>query len=62
MGRGAQIPPSQPNGWKTYAPSPIAFTSADTPPVALDRNVLAAVRNAFADAARRASRLGLDFI
>lgn len=40
---GAQIPPSQPNGWKTYAPSPIAFTAADIPPVALDRDDLAAV-------------------
>jgi len=59
---GAQMPSGQPNGWKTYAPSPIAFTAADTPPVALDRDDLAAVRNAFADAARRASRLGLDFI
>jgi len=59
---GAQIPPGQPNGWKTYAPSPIAFTAADKPPVALDRDGLAAVRNAFVDAARRASRLGLDFI
>ena len=59
---GAQIPPGQPNGWKTYAPSPIAFAAADTPPVALDRDGLAAIRNAFAAAARRASRLGLDFI
>jgi 2,4-dienoyl-CoA reductase-like NADH-dependent reductase (Old Yellow Enzyme family) len=59
---GAQIPPSQPNGWKTYAPSPIAFTVTDIPPIALDRDDLTAIRNAFADAARRASRLGLDFI
>jgi 2,4-dienoyl-CoA reductase-like NADH-dependent reductase (Old Yellow Enzyme family) len=59
---GAQIPPSQPNGWKTYAPSLIAFAPADTSPVALSRDDLAAVRDAFADAARRASRLGLDFI
>ena len=59
---GTQIPPGQPNGWKTYAPSPIAFAAADTPPVALDRNGLAAIRHAFAAAARRASRIGLDFI
>jgi 2,4-dienoyl-CoA reductase-like NADH-dependent reductase (Old Yellow Enzyme family) len=59
---GAQIPPGQRNGWKTYAPSPIAFATSDIPPVALDRDDLAAVRNAFAAAARRASRLGLDFI
>jgi 2,4-dienoyl-CoA reductase-like NADH-dependent reductase (Old Yellow Enzyme family) len=59
---GAQIPLGQQNGWKTYAPSPIAFAAADTAPVALDREGLAAIRNAFADAARRASRLGFDFI
>ena len=59
---GAQIPPGQSNGWKTYAPSPIAFAASDTPPVALDRDGLTAIRAAFADAARRASRLGLDFI
>ena len=54
----AQIPPGLPNGWKTYAPSPIAFTASDTPPVALDRDGLAAIRNAFAAAARRASGSG----
>jgi 2,4-dienoyl-CoA reductase-like NADH-dependent reductase (Old Yellow Enzyme family) len=59
---GAQVPPSQPNGWQTYAPSSIAFAATDTPPVALDGDGLAEVRNAFSDAARRASRLGLDFI
>src|SRR6202007_150578 len=35
---------------------------ADTPPVALDRHGLAAIRNAFAAAAWRASGLGMDFI
>ena len=59
---GAQMLPGQPNGWMTYAPSPIAFAVADKPPVALNRAGLAAIRNAFADARRRASRLGLDFI
>jgi 2,4-dienoyl-CoA reductase-like NADH-dependent reductase (Old Yellow Enzyme family) len=56
---GAQIQPGQPNGWTTCGPSPIAFAAGETPPVALDRDGLAAVRNAFAAAARRASRLGL---
>ena len=59
---GAQIPLDQQNGWKTYAPSPIAFAAADTSPVALGKEGLAAIRKAFADAARRASQLGLDFI
>jgi 2,4-dienoyl-CoA reductase-like NADH-dependent reductase (Old Yellow Enzyme family) len=58
----AQIPPDQLSGWQTYAPSPISFSATDIPPVTLDREGLAAVRNDFANAARRASRLGLDFI
>src|SRR5581483_6571815 len=46
---------------ETYATSPIAFAASDTPPVALDGDGLAAIRNTFAAAARRASRLGVDF-
>jgi 2,4-dienoyl-CoA reductase-like NADH-dependent reductase (Old Yellow Enzyme family) len=59
---GAQIPPGHANGWSTYGPSPVAFAAGDMPPTALDRDGLAAIRDAFAAAARRASRLGLDFI
>ncbi|PXX07212.1 2,4-dienoyl-CoA reductase-like NADH-dependent reductase (Old Yellow Enzyme family) [Paraburkholderia tropica] len=59
---GAQVQPGQPDGWTTYGPSPLAFASGEMPPTALDRDGLAAIRNAFASAARRASRLGLDFI
>ncbi|SMG12069.1 NADH:flavin oxidoreductase/NADH oxidase [Paraburkholderia susongensis] len=59
---GAQIPHGHANGWNTYGPSPVAFAAGDTPPIALNRDGLAAIRDAFAAAARRASRLGLDFI
>jgi len=59
---GAQIQPSDANGWSTYAPSPIAVATGETPPIALGRDGLAAIRNAFAAAAQRASALGLDFI
>jgi 2,4-dienoyl-CoA reductase-like NADH-dependent reductase (Old Yellow Enzyme family) len=59
---GAQLPPDHPNGWRTEAPSPDPFKEGDTAPAALDRQGLANVRNAFADAARRAVRLGLDAI
>ncbi|RZF28567.1 NADH:flavin oxidoreductase/NADH oxidase [Paraburkholderia sp. UYCP14C] len=59
---GAQIPSDHSNGWNTYGPSPVAFAAGETPPIALDRDGLAAIRNAFAAAARRASRLGLNFI
>jgi 2,4-dienoyl-CoA reductase-like NADH-dependent reductase (Old Yellow Enzyme family) len=59
---GAQIPPSQANGWNTQGPSPVAFAAGDIPPIALDRKELTAIRDAFAATARRASKLGLDFI
>ncbi|CAB3746164.1 NADH:flavin oxidoreductase/NADH oxidase [Paraburkholderia humisilvae] len=59
---GAQIPPGHANGWSTVGPSPVAFAASETPPTALNRDGLAAIRDAFATAARRASTLGLDFI
>jgi 2,4-dienoyl-CoA reductase-like NADH-dependent reductase (Old Yellow Enzyme family) len=59
---GAQLPPEHPNGWRTEAPSSIPFYDRDVAPTALDEGGLAAVRSAFADAARRATRIGLDGI
>jgi 2,4-dienoyl-CoA reductase-like NADH-dependent reductase (Old Yellow Enzyme family) len=55
----AHIPHGEPNGWRTYGPSPIGFAAGEVSPVALDRDRLVAIRNAFAAAARRASRLGV---
>lgn len=57
---GQQIPPDQPNGWQTVAPSAIPHDAGEIPPLALDRDGLEQVRNAFADAARRAAQIGLD--
>ncbi|MBA2934375.1 NADH:flavin oxidoreductase/NADH oxidase [Sphingomonas sp. CGMCC 1.13654] len=59
---GRQIAPGQPNGWQTLAPSPRAFASGENSPVALDRAGMERVRDAFADAARRAARLGLNAV
>ena len=59
---GAQVPPHEPEGWQTVAPSPLPFAATDHPPVALDRNGLAQVRQAFAESAKRAARLGLDAV
>ena len=59
---GAPIPPHQANGWQTEAPSAVPYLEGGHPPVALDREGLARVRDAFADAARRAGRLGLDAV
>ncbi len=59
---GGQIAPSADKGWKTEAPSPAAFLPDDTPPTAIDREGLARLRDAFAAAATRAARLGIDAI
>ncbi|AEQ51761.1 NADH:flavin oxidoreductase/NADH oxidase [Pelagibacterium halotolerans] len=59
---GAQLPPDHANGWQTEAPSAVPFLDTDNPPVALDRDGLIRIRDAFAEAARRADRLGLDAV
>jgi 2,4-dienoyl-CoA reductase-like NADH-dependent reductase (Old Yellow Enzyme family) len=59
---GKQIAPSAANGWQTVAPSPLGWDAADNPPIALDADGLARIRAAFADAAVRAGRLGLDAV
>jgi 2,4-dienoyl-CoA reductase-like NADH-dependent reductase (Old Yellow Enzyme family) len=59
---GAQVPPDGPGGWQTVAPSPLAFADGQHPPVALDRQELARIRGAFAAAATRAARLGLQAV
>src|SRR5207237_5015919 len=57
---GKHIPPGDPHGWPTEAPSAAPFASGDAVPMALDRHGLKRVRDAFAAAAARAARLGLD--
>jgi 2,4-dienoyl-CoA reductase-like NADH-dependent reductase (Old Yellow Enzyme family) len=59
---GMQIPPDQPNGWQTVAPSAIPYDKGERAPLALDRNGLAQVREAFVTAVRRAERLGIDAV
>ncbi len=56
----AQITPDRPNGWQTVAPSALPMYSSYLPPLALDRQDMASVRGAFASAARRADRIGID--
>jgi 2,4-dienoyl-CoA reductase-like NADH-dependent reductase (Old Yellow Enzyme family) len=48
--------------WQTVAPSAIAFAPGWHTPKALDRAGMDAVRDAFVAAARRAARIGFDFI
>ncbi|MDV6332733.1 NADH:flavin oxidoreductase/NADH oxidase [Asticcacaulis sp. 201] len=59
---GAQIAPDQPGGWRTHAPSAVAFHDGDAAPIALDDAGLARIKAAFVMAAERAARLGLDGI
>ena len=59
---GAQFAPNDPLGWETVAPSPIPYADGQVAPVALDREGLHRVRNAFAASAARAAALGIDLI
>jgi len=59
---GSQIRPEEPGGWKALAPSALPHATGEDVPLALDAAGLARVRAQFAEAARRAARLGLDGI
>lgn len=57
-----QIRPGEDRGWQTVAPSAIPFAEGENPPVALDRDGLSGIREAFIAAAKRSARLGFDAI
>ena len=59
---GAQVAPSQPRGWQTVAPSAVPHAEGEAPPLALDADGLARVKDGFVAGARRAAALGLDGI
>jgi len=59
---GAQLAPSHANGWQTVAPSALAYNEADRAPMALTREHMNGIRDAFAEAARRSARLGIDAV
>jgi 2,4-dienoyl-CoA reductase-like NADH-dependent reductase (Old Yellow Enzyme family) len=59
---GAPIRPGDAHGWQTVAPCALPYQPGGHPPAALDRDGLARVREAFAAAARRAARLGVDAV
>ena len=58
---GRQLPLTA-GGWTTLAPSPLRFADDDEIPAALDATGLVRVRDAFAEAAQRADRLGFDVV
>lgn len=59
---GGQFSPTDPKGWQTEAPSAVAFNPNYVPPTALDRDGMKRVRDAFAAAARRAAKIGIDAV
>lgn len=59
---GRLIPPEQVHGWQTVGPSTTPFEEKNHPPTALSVSEIQRIREAFADAARRADRLGIDLI
>ena len=59
---GALIPPSSPGGWQTVAPSAVGHNPNEPAPKALDLAEMATIKEAFAQAALRAERAGVDFI
>ncbi|HUB66205.1 MAG TPA: NADH:flavin oxidoreductase/NADH oxidase [Candidatus Methylacidiphilales bacterium] len=59
---GGGFLPVEEGGWPVVAPSPVPFNAGEPTPVALDEEGLRRIREAFAAAARRSDRLGLDAI
>lgn len=59
---GGALPPDDPHGWQTLAPSACGYLDSDPTPQALDSAGIDAVVDAFVQAARRAERIGLELI
>jgi 2,4-dienoyl-CoA reductase-like NADH-dependent reductase (Old Yellow Enzyme family) len=59
---GKQLAPDDAHGWQTVAPSAIPHYPGDNAPRALDKDGMREIRDAFAAAARRAARLGIDAV
>jgi 2,4-dienoyl-CoA reductase-like NADH-dependent reductase (Old Yellow Enzyme family) len=59
---GGQLIPVAQGGWRTWAPSALPHAPTEEAPIALDRAGLERVCNAFAEAAQRAHRIGIDAI
>ncbi|WBY01416.1 NADH:flavin oxidoreductase/NADH oxidase [Ramlibacter tataouinensis] len=59
---GQQVAPDAPGGWLAEAPSAVPHAEGEHAPAALDDEGLARVRQQFADAARRAVRIGFEGI
>ena len=60
--RGGALVPTTEGGWRPVAPSAVPLSPSEPPPDALDEAGILRIRDAFAAAAKRADRLGLDAI
>ena len=56
---GQQIAPEAPGGWQALAPSALPHGAHEIPPHAMDMDDLRDLRQGFAEAARRAARIGI---
>ena len=59
---GVQIPENQPGGWKTVAPSAVAFTDKEEPSLELDKAGIEQIKADFRSAAARAVEAGFKVI
>ena len=59
---GKQIPAEQQGGWRALAPSALPFSNDQAAPTALDESEIQNIVQAFAMAAKRAHRIGMDAI
>jgi 2,4-dienoyl-CoA reductase-like NADH-dependent reductase (Old Yellow Enzyme family) len=59
---GKQLAPDHADGWQTVAPSALPFEEGENAPTALTTDAIAQLVDAFAEAARRAARLGIDAV
>ena len=59
---GHQFAPDHPLGWQTVSASAIPYADRQVAPAALDHEGIRRVREAFAESAIRAARLGIDLI
>lgn len=59
---GRHLPPHDPDGWQTVAPSALPLSVGGRTPVALHAESLEQIRQGFAQSARRAARLGVDAV
>jgi len=59
---GGGLVPQASGGWRPVAPSAVAISAQEPPPEMLDAAGIGRIRDAFASAAKRADRIGLDAI